>query len=229
MTERYFEDFAAGQVFRPSGRVRIDKEDIMAFAQKFDPQPFHLDEEAARHSMFGRLVASGWHTAALTMSLIARSDYRAAGGTIGLGFESLRWPMPVLPGDELRRQRSAGGTAITLAAGSGTGEDPHADAQPERRNGAGGGGQRHGAAAACRPSALKCPSARGHCVSLSFSVILKCERSEPRRMNGLSAPAASFEARLWRAPQDDGERLAIQIEEADARRPAPRSPPAAAG
>jgi acyl dehydratase len=101
MTERYFEDFAVGQVFKPSGRVRVEKEDIIAFARKFDPQPFHLDEEAARHSIFGRLVASGWHTAALTMSLIARADYRAAGGTVGLGFDSLRWPVPVVPGDEL--------------------------------------------------------------------------------------------------------------------------------
>ena len=88
-------------MFKPNGRVRVEKEDIIAFAQKFDPQPFHLDEEAARHSMFGRLVASGWHTAAMTMSLIARADYRASGGTIGLGFESLRWPAPVVPGDEL--------------------------------------------------------------------------------------------------------------------------------
>jgi acyl dehydratase len=102
MTERYFEDFAVGQVFKPSGRVRVEKEDIIAFARQFDPQPFHLDEEAARRSIFGRLVASGWHTAALTMSLIARSEYRAVGGSIGLGFESLRWPIPVLPGDELR-------------------------------------------------------------------------------------------------------------------------------
>jgi acyl dehydratase len=101
MTERYFEDFAVGQVFKPNGRVRVEKEDIIAFARKFDPQPFHLDEEAARHSIFGRLVASGWHTAALTMSLIARADYRAAGGTVGLGFDSLRWPVPVVPGDEL--------------------------------------------------------------------------------------------------------------------------------
>ncbi|MGA8652749.1 MAG: MaoC family dehydratase [Xanthobacteraceae bacterium] len=102
MTERYFEDFTVGEVFKPSVRVGVEKADIIAFAQKFDPQPFHLDEEAARQSIFGRLVASGWHTAALTMSLIARSDYRAAGGTIGLGFENLRWPIPVLPGDELR-------------------------------------------------------------------------------------------------------------------------------
>jgi acyl dehydratase len=101
MTERYFEDFAVGQVFKPSGRVRVEKEDIIAFARKFDPQPFHLDEEAARHSIFGRLVASGWHTAAMTMSLIACADYRAAGGTVGLGFDSLRWPVPVGPGDEL--------------------------------------------------------------------------------------------------------------------------------
>ena len=102
MSERYFEDFAVGQVFKPSGRVRVEKDEIIAFAKKFDPQPFHLDEEAARQSIFGTLVASGWHTAALTMSLIARSEHRAAGGAIGLGFESLRWPIPVLPGDELR-------------------------------------------------------------------------------------------------------------------------------
>ena len=102
MSERYFEDFAVGQVFKPSGRVRVERDEIIAFAKKFDPQPFHLDEDTAHQSIFGRLVASGWHTAALTMSLIAQSEHRAAGGTIGLGFESLRWPKPVLPGDELR-------------------------------------------------------------------------------------------------------------------------------
>jgi acyl dehydratase len=102
MSERYFEDFAVGEVLKPSGRVQVDKDEIVAFARQYDPQPFHLDEAAARQSIFGRLVASGWHTAAMTMSLIARSEYRAAGGTVGLGFESLRWPIPVLPGDELR-------------------------------------------------------------------------------------------------------------------------------
>ena len=102
MNERYFEDFAVGQVFKPSGRVRVEKDEIIAFAKKFDPQPFHLDEETARKSIFGRLVASGWHTAAMTMSLIARSEYRATGGTIGLGFDDLRWPIPVVAGDELR-------------------------------------------------------------------------------------------------------------------------------
>jgi acyl dehydratase len=102
MTERYFEDFAVGQVFKPSGRIAVSKDDIIAFAETFDPQPFHLDEDAARDSIFGRLVGSGWHTAALTMSLIARSEYRPASGTIGLGFESLRWPQPLIPGDALR-------------------------------------------------------------------------------------------------------------------------------
>jgi acyl dehydratase len=82
--------------------VRVDKEEIIAFARKYDPQPFHLDEEAARDSIFGQLVASGWHTAAMTMSLVARSEFKPAGGTIGLGFDGLRWSLPVLPGDELR-------------------------------------------------------------------------------------------------------------------------------
>jgi acyl dehydratase len=102
MSDRYFEDFVVGQVYRPSGRVRVEKDDIIAFAKKFDPQPFHLDDEAGRKSIFGRLVASGWHTAALTMNLVASSEYRAASGTIGLGFDGLRWPIPVYPGDELR-------------------------------------------------------------------------------------------------------------------------------
>jgi acyl dehydratase len=102
MSERYFEDFSVGQILKPSARVRVDKDEIVAFAKKYDPQPFHLDEDAARKSIFGRLVASGWHTAAMTMSLVARSEYRAAGGSIGLGFDELRWPIPVFPGDELR-------------------------------------------------------------------------------------------------------------------------------
>jgi acyl dehydratase len=101
MTDRYFEDFVVGEIYKPRGRVRVTKDDIIAFARQYDPQPFHLDEDAARKSIFGRLVASGWHTAALTMRLVAESEYRAAHGTIGLGFDGLRWPIPVKPGDEL--------------------------------------------------------------------------------------------------------------------------------
>jgi acyl dehydratase len=98
---RYLEDFTAGQTFG-SGRLRVDHGEITRFASAFDPQPFHLDEQAARDSMFGGLVASGWHTAALTMRLLVESDFDPAGGTIGAGVEELRWPRPVRPGDELR-------------------------------------------------------------------------------------------------------------------------------
>lgn len=73
----------------------------MAFAGQFDPQPYHLDEEAARKSVFGGLAASGWHTAALTMRLLVESEFRPAGGILGVGFDELSWPRPVRPGDEL--------------------------------------------------------------------------------------------------------------------------------
>ena len=103
MTMRYLEDFAAGQKFG-SGRLRVEKERIKSFAAEFDPQPFHLDESAAQGSIFGGLAASGWHTAAMTMRLLVDSDFKPAGGIIGAGFDDLRWPRPVRPGDELRVQ-----------------------------------------------------------------------------------------------------------------------------
>ncbi len=98
---RYLDDFAVGQTFG-SGRLRIDKEQIFAFAAEFDPQPFHLDEAAARDSIFGGLAASGWHTAAVTMRLLLGSELKPAGGIIGAGLDECRWPRPVRPGDELR-------------------------------------------------------------------------------------------------------------------------------
>src|SRR2546422_10454837 len=75
----FLEDFAVGQTFR-SGRVRIDTERIKTFGAEFDPQPFHLDEEAARDTIFRGLAASGWHTAAVTMRLLVESDLKPAGG-----------------------------------------------------------------------------------------------------------------------------------------------------
>jgi acyl dehydratase len=69
---------------------------------EFDPQPFHLDEEAARGTLFRGLAASGWHTAALTMRLLVEGELRPAGGIIAAGFDEFRWPQPVRPGDELR-------------------------------------------------------------------------------------------------------------------------------
>jgi acyl dehydratase len=101
MTQRYLEDFAVGQTYG-SGRLRVDKERIKTFAAEFDPQPFHLDEEAARDTIFRGLAASGWHTAALTMRLLVESELKPAGGIVGAGFDEFRWPRPVRPGDELR-------------------------------------------------------------------------------------------------------------------------------
>jgi acyl dehydratase len=100
MSEKYLEDFAAGQ-FYGSGRIKVEKERIKAFAAEFDPQPFHLDEDAARRTIFGGLAASGWHTAALTMRLLVESELKPAGGIVGAGFDEFRWPLPVRPGDEL--------------------------------------------------------------------------------------------------------------------------------
>ncbi|HUC71746.1 MAG TPA: MaoC family dehydratase [Stellaceae bacterium] len=101
MPRQFLEDFVVGQVFG-SGRMRIEGERIKSFAAEFDPQPFHLDEGAAQGTIFRGLAASGWHTAALTMRLLVESEFRPAGGIIGAGFDELRWPRPVRPGDELR-------------------------------------------------------------------------------------------------------------------------------
>jgi acyl dehydratase len=101
LSERHLEDFAVGQTFG-SGRLRIDKERSLAFAAEFDPQPFHLDEVAARRSIFGGLTASGWHTAAVTMRLLVETELKPAGGIVGAGLDECRWPRPVRPGDELR-------------------------------------------------------------------------------------------------------------------------------
>jgi acyl dehydratase len=99
----YLEDFAVGHVYG-SERITVDKERIKTFAAEFDPQPFHQDEDAARRSIFGGLAASGWHTAALTMRLLVEGDFRPAGGIVGAGFDELRWPQPVRPGDQLQVQ-----------------------------------------------------------------------------------------------------------------------------
>lgn len=101
MTARYLEDFTVGQTFG-SGRLRIDEEQIRRFASEFDPQPFHLDNKAARDTIFRGLAASGWHTAALTMRLLVEGEMKPAGGVVGAGIDELRWPRPVRPGDELR-------------------------------------------------------------------------------------------------------------------------------
>src|SRR5436190_19867094 len=98
---RYLEDFAPGQKYGGRTRLAVSAERIKSFAAEFDPQPFHLDDAAARGSIFEGLAASGWHTAALTMRLCVASDFRPAGGILGIGGE-LAWLKPVRPGDTLR-------------------------------------------------------------------------------------------------------------------------------
>jgi acyl dehydratase len=99
MQQLYLEDLAVGQRFE-SRTQPVEAAAIKAYAREFDPQPFHLDEEAARNTLFGGLAASGWHTASLTMRLIVES-VPLAGGVIGSGGE-LSWPRPTKAGDTLR-------------------------------------------------------------------------------------------------------------------------------
>ena len=96
----YLEDFQVGQRFVSASHT-MDEAQIVAFARQFDPQPFHVDPEAARHSFFKGLVASGWHTAAISMRLIVSGEFRIAGGIVGGGGE-VTWPRPVRPGDTLQ-------------------------------------------------------------------------------------------------------------------------------
>ena len=98
--EMYYEDLAVGQVYRTDSIV-VTKEEMLAFASRYDPQPFHLEEPAGRKSVFGGMAASGWLTAALTMRLMILSPFRFANGVIGLGVESLRWPRAVFAGDTI--------------------------------------------------------------------------------------------------------------------------------
>jgi acyl dehydratase len=95
----FLEDLHVGQRFSSASHT-IDEGQIKAFAAQFDPQPFHLDGEAAKATLFGGLAASGWHTAAITMKLLVESGLPLRGGIIGSGGE-LSWPMPTRPGDTL--------------------------------------------------------------------------------------------------------------------------------
>lgn len=96
----WFEDLSLGMRFK-SGTVQVSEHDIKQFAAKFDPQPFHLDDDAAQKTIFKGLAASGWHTAAIAMSLAVQTRPFGPHPLIGLGVDGLRWMMPVRPGDIL--------------------------------------------------------------------------------------------------------------------------------
>jgi acyl dehydratase len=101
VTDRYFEDFAAGQVVE-LGSHAVTEGEILDFARRFDPQPFHVDPAAARESVFGGLIASGWHTGAMWMRLYVDSMLGNTSAQGSPGIEELRWLAPVRPGDTLR-------------------------------------------------------------------------------------------------------------------------------
>ena len=96
----YLEDITVGDRFS-SAEHALDEQQIKAFAMQFDPQPFHLDHDAAKNTLFGGLAASGWHTAAITMRLLVTSGMPLADGIIGAGAE-ISWPKPTRPGNVLR-------------------------------------------------------------------------------------------------------------------------------
>lgn len=99
---RYFEDIEIG-VVQSFGNYQVTREEVMEFAGKYDPQPFHLDDDAAAQTHFGRLSASGWHTCAMTMSMMVENMKTEKSAGLGSpGVDNLRWVKPVYPGDTLR-------------------------------------------------------------------------------------------------------------------------------
>lgn len=109
MPVRYFEDFTAGETFA-LGSHTVTEERIIAFAKEFDPQPFHLDDARARDSIYGGLIASGWHTAAIFMRMFVDGVLNDAASMGSPGIDELRWLKPVRPGDTLRGR----GTVVAL-------------------------------------------------------------------------------------------------------------------
>ena len=98
--DRWFEDYVPGTV-HDLGSEAVDEQEVIAFARRFDPQPFHLDKERAKKSPFGRLIASGWHTASMAMRLIVDHYLSETSSEGSPGIDQLRWLQPVHPGDQL--------------------------------------------------------------------------------------------------------------------------------
>jgi len=102
MAGRYLEDFTVGEIIESPESYEITPERLHEFAAEFDPQPMHVDEDAAERSMFGGMTASGWQTLAVTMRLMVLSPLFESGEVVGIGVDNLRWLKPVRPGDVLR-------------------------------------------------------------------------------------------------------------------------------
>ncbi len=102
---RYWEDFKVGEVEQIGGK-RVDQDEIIAFARQYDPQPFHVDEAAAKQSIYGGLIASGWHTCAMVMRMMCDA-YMLQSASVGSpGIDNLKWLKPVRPGDTINARRT---------------------------------------------------------------------------------------------------------------------------
>jgi acyl dehydratase len=100
ITDRYFDDYVEGDVHR-FGPIAVEEEEVLSFAKRFDPQAMHSDPEAAKHTAFGGLIASGWHTAGLMMRLFVEHYLTHVASLASPGLDELRWLKPVRPGDML--------------------------------------------------------------------------------------------------------------------------------
>jgi len=112
--ELYYDDLQPGMKFNSIRTYKVTAEEIKEFAERYDPQPFHLDEAAGESSFFKGLAASGWLTAAIVMRLRVES-IRVAGGMIGAGVEEIRWTQPVRPGDTLRTEAEILNTRLSAS------------------------------------------------------------------------------------------------------------------
>jgi len=109
---RYWEDFKVGEIEQIGGK-RVDKEEVIAFARQYDPQPFHVDEAAAKQSMYGGLIASGWHTGAMVMRMMCDAYLLQSASVGSPGIDNLKWLKPVRPGDTIRAQRTTLETRVS--------------------------------------------------------------------------------------------------------------------
>ena len=114
----HFEDFRVGQTFE-LGTYKVTAEEIVEFAREFDPQPMHVDAEAARQSMMGGLIASGWHTCAIAMRLLVDGLFNKSTSIGGVSVDDARWHKPVRPGDTLRGRAEVIGVRPSSKGGRG--------------------------------------------------------------------------------------------------------------
>ncbi len=104
MSGKFLEDFTVGEIIVAKETYEMTPERVHAFASEYDPQPIHLDPDAAAESMFGGIIASGWHSLTATMRLIVRSNIFEGAPVVGVGIDNLRYLLPVYPGDVLRAE-----------------------------------------------------------------------------------------------------------------------------